>query len=400
MVKEWIKISDLLFFQEGPGVRNTQYTQSGVKLLNVANLVNGKVDLSTSDRYISEDEAYGRYKHFLCDDGDFIIASSGIKVEYFDRKMGFVDSSMLPLCMNTSTIRFKVIDSKRLNIKYFMYYLKSIHFKQQLSKFITGSAQLNFGPSHLKKMNMPLVSLKEQNVIVEKLSKVELLLDKYNGEIKLLDELIKARFVEMFGDPVTNDMLWNTDVLKDICTKIGSGSTPRGGKESYIDEGISLIRSMNVHNAYFEYKDLAHITIDQAEKLNNVVVEHDDLLFNITGASVARCCVVPSDVLPARVNQHVCILRCREKINPIFLQGLLVNENYQGKLLQIAKSGATREAINKQQLESLEIMIPPLELQNQFASFVEEIDKSRYRIQKSLEASQELFDSLMQEYFG
>ena len=399
-MKEWIKISDLLFFQEGPGVRNTQYTQSGVKLLNVANLVNGKVDLSTSDRYISEDEAYGRYKHFLCDDGDFIIASSGIKVEYFDRKMGFVDSSMLPLCMNTSTIRFKVIDSKRLNIKYFMYYLKSIHFKQQLSKFITGSAQLNFGPSHLKKMNMPLVSLKEQNVIVEKLSKVELLLDKYNGEIKLLDELIKARFVEMFGDPVTNDMLWNTDVLKDICTKIGSGSTPRGGKESYIDEGISLIRSMNVHNAYFEYKDLAHITIDQAKKLNNVVVEHDDLLFNITGASVARCCVVPSDVLPARVNQHVCILRCREKINPIFLQGLLVNENYQGKLLQIAKSGATREAINKQQLESLEIMIPPLELQNQFASFVEEIDKSRYRIQKSLEASQELFDSLMQEYFG
>lgn len=399
-MKEWIKISDLLFFQEGPGVRNTQYTQSGVKLLNVANLVNGKVDLSTSDRYISEDEAYGRYKHFLCDDGDFIIASSGIKVEYFDRKMGFVDSSMLPLCMNTSTIRFKVIDSKRLNIKYYMYYLKSIHFKQQLSKFITGSAQLNFGPSHLKKMNMPLVSRKEQNVIVEKLSKVELLLDKYNGEIKLLDELIKARFVEMFGDPVKNDMLWNTDVLKDICTKIGSGSTPRGGKESYIDEGISLIRSMNVHNAYFEYKDLAHITIDQAEKLNNVVVEHDDLLFNITGASVARCCVVPSDVLPARVNQHVCILRCREKINPIFLQGLLVNENYQGKLLQIAKSGATREAINKQQLESLEIMIPPLELQNQFASFVEEIDKSRYRIQKSLEASQELFDSLMQEYFG
>ena len=378
-VKEWIKISDLLFFQEGPGVRNTQYTQSGVKLLNVANLVNGKVDLSTSDRYISEDEAYGRYKHFLCDDGDFIIASSGIKVEYFDRKMGFVDSSMLPLCMNTSTIRFKVIDSKRLNIKYFMYYLKSIHFKQQLSKFITGSAQLNFGPSHLKKMNMPLVSLKEQNDIVEKLSKVELLLDKYNGEIKLLDELIKARFVEMFGDPVTNDMLWNTDVLKDICTKIGSGSTPRGGKESYIDEGISLIRSMNVHNAYFEYKDLAHITLDQAEKLNNVVVEHDDLLFNITGASVARCCVVPSDVLPARVNQHVCILRCREKINPIFLQELLVNENYQGKLLQIAKSGATREAINKQQLESLEIMIPPLELQNQFASFVQEIDKSRLR---------------------
>ena len=76
MEKIWINIPDVLFFQEGPGVRNTQYTTEGVKLLNVANLVDGKVDLSKSDRYISEDEAYGKYKHFLCDAGDFVIASS------------------------------------------------------------------------------------------------------------------------------------------------------------------------------------------------------------------------------------------------------------------------------------------------------------------------------------
>ena len=75
MKKIWVKIPEVLFFQEGPGVRNTQYTNEGVKLLNVANLVDGKVDLSTSDRYISEDEAYGKYSHFLCDDGDFIVES-------------------------------------------------------------------------------------------------------------------------------------------------------------------------------------------------------------------------------------------------------------------------------------------------------------------------------------
>ena len=159
MEKTWVNISNVLFFQEGPGVRNTQYTTEGVKLLNVANLVDGKVDLSTSDRYISEDEAYGKYKHFLCDAGDFIIASSGIKVEYIDKKMGFVDESMLPLCMNTSTIRFKVLDDNQLRIRYFMYYLKSQHFRNQLFKQITGSAQLNYGPSHLKKMIMPLINL-------------------------------------------------------------------------------------------------------------------------------------------------------------------------------------------------------------------------------------------------
>ena len=312
--------------------------------------------------------------------------------------LGEVGILKIDACTNQAIAGLSLKEDSNILKEYLYYYLKSK--KKDVNNLGRGVAQNNINLSLLRKFKIPVIPLCQQKKIIEVLDNVSSTINNYERELALLDELVKARFVEMFGDPVTNDMLWNTDVLKDICTKIGSGSTPRGGKESYIDEGISLIRSMNVHNAYFEYKDLAHITLDQAEKLNNVVVEHDDLLFNITGASVARCCVVPSDVLPARVNQHVCILRCREKINPIFLQGLLVNENYQGKLLQIAKSGATREAINKQQLESLEIMIPPLELQNQFASFVQEIDKSRSRIQKSLEASQELFDSLMQEYFG
>lgn len=270
----------------------------------------------------------------------------------------------------------RIIANSNVNEEYLRFYLKrALKLIESKTSFVTVK---HLSAKELNGLKLNLPCMEDQQCISKQLSILELVIRKNKKVLELFDELVKARFVEMFGDPVTNDMLWNTDVLKDICTKIGSGSTPRGGKESYIDEGISLIRSMNVHNAYFEYKDLAHITLDQAEKLNNVVVEHDDLLFNITGASVARCCVVPSDVLPARVNQHVCILRCREKINPIFLQELLVNENYQGKLLQIAKSGATREAINKQQLESLEIMLPPLELQNQFASFVEEIDKSQF----------------------
>src|SRR5690625_5399460 len=111
-------------YQEGPGVRKRQYKQDGVKLLNVANLQKGKVDLSTSERYISKEEAYGRYEHFLVDEGDLIIASSGIQISYFEEKMGFITKKHLPLCMNTSTIRFKTLNEKILNIRYFMYLLK------------------------------------------------------------------------------------------------------------------------------------------------------------------------------------------------------------------------------------------------------------------------------------
>lgn len=375
-MKEWIKISDLLFFQEGPGVRNTQYTQSGVKLLNVANLVNGKVDLSTSDRYISEDEAYGRYKHFLCDDGDFIIASSGIKVEYFDRKMGFVDSSMLPLCMNTSTIRFKVIDSKRLNIKYFMYYLKSIHFKQQLSKFITGSAQLNFGPSHLKKMNMPLVSLKEQNDIVEKLSKVELLLDKYNGEIKLLDELIKARFVEMFGDVGMGLFNYQTCKLGDVA-KVGSSH--RVFTTEFVESGIPFYRGTEIGELANGKKPINPYYISEEHYKRLAEDETKPLIGDLLMPSICNkgqvWMVDSEEPFYYKDGRVLCISPNKEVFNSRFLQYFMREKT----LVEYPKigSGSTFAEFKIFLLKDMDVLVPPLELQNQFASFVEEIDKSR-----------------------
>lgn len=169
------------------------------------------------------------------------------------------------------------------------------------------------------------------------------------------------------------------DKLKNVTSKIGSGATPRGGKESYQDEGISLIRSMNIHDGEFEYKDLAHITDDQAEQLSNVVVELHDVFINITGASVARSCVVPDDVLPARVNQHVCIIRCLgDKLNYTFASNMFLNSSFKAALLAIGESGgATRQAITKQQLENLEVILPPIELQNCFADFTKRVDKSK-----------------------
>ena len=190
----------------------------------------------------------------------------------------------------------------------------------------------------------------------------------------------QSRFIEMFGDPVSNTLGWKHAILREATSKIGSGATPRGGKESYQSEGITLIRSMNVHDGRFEYKDLAHITDTQAAQLDNVIVEENDVFINITGASVARSCIVPSDVLPARVNQHVAIVRCIPNLlHPIFANCMFLNDRFKRKLLDIGESGgATRQAITKQQLETLTVILPPLELQQQFAAFVAQTDKSKY----------------------
>ena len=153
---------------------------------------------------------------------------------------------------------------------------------------------------------------------------------------------------------------WKSLRIGDVCIKIGSGATPRGGKEVYLKEGpFSLIRSQNIHNDHFSRDGLAFISEKQATELNNAEVLHDDVLLNITGDSVARACQVPPDVLPARVNQHVAIIRPdSRKLTPRFLRYFLVTPDSQTKLLSWAGSGGTRNALTKGMIESLEVQAP------------------------------------------
>ncbi|MFG6360548.1 restriction endonuclease subunit S [Taurinivorans muris] len=266
----------------------------------------------------------------------------------------------------------------------------------------TGSTFKAINKQILFDLKIPLPPLEEQEKIAMVLDKVSELIEKREQQLAKLDELIKSRFVEMFGDPVTNSNDWNKEQLKNITKKIGSGSTPKGGKGSYYTEGISLIRSLNVHNGKFEYKDLAYIDELQAKQLNNVMVEEQDVLFNITGASVARSCIVPKNLLPARVNQHVTIIRCNlEQLNPIFLNQQLLNASYQNFLIFLGESnGATRQALTKEQIENFFVIVPPLELQNQFAEFVEQTEKIKVAINSSLDKLKILKKALMQRFFG
>lgn len=159
-----------LWFQEGPGVRNFQFTESGVKLFNGTNIQFNNITLSNTTTHISEEEAFGAYKHFLVDAGDLLIACSGISVDRFDEKIAFVGEEHLPLCMNTSTMRFKSIDSNVVDIRYFQYFMQSNLFKNQIRRQATGSAQLNFGPSHVAKCFVVLPSFQEQQKIASLLS--------------------------------------------------------------------------------------------------------------------------------------------------------------------------------------------------------------------------------------
>ncbi|MBS9445188.1 restriction endonuclease subunit S [Xylella fastidiosa] len=167
---------------------------------------------------------------------------------------------------------------------------------------------------------------------------------------------------------------WQHIQLAKVCLKIGSGATPRGGKDTYGGGNIALIRSQNIYNNGFTREGLAYINDLQAHDLRNVVVEKNDVLLNITG-SVARCCQVDPDVLPARVNQHVAIIRTQpDMLDARFLRYVLISPSMQGLLLAFASAGATRDALTKSMIESLLIQTPPIEEQHAIAKILGTLD--------------------------
>ncbi|MBO5706299.1 MAG: restriction endonuclease subunit S [Bacteroidaceae bacterium] len=194
---------------------------------------------------------------------------------------------------------------------------------------------------------------------------------------------------------------WKKVKLGDCCLKIGSGSTPKGGSTVYVESGTSFIRSQNVYNLSFDYNGLTHITEEAANKLKGVTVFDEDILLNITGDSVARTCIVPNDVLPARVNQHVAIVRVdRKKMNGRFLNYYLASPRMQAYMLSLAVGkGASRNAMTKQMIENFEVPCPPLDTQQRIATILSYYDSLIENYQKQIKLLEESAQRLYKEWF-
>lgn len=191
---------------------------------------------------------------------------------------------------------------------------------------------------------------------------------------------------------------WKEIELGEVTTKIGSGATPRGGSNAYKEEGISLIRSQNVLDLQFSTDGLAFIDEDQAHALKNVVVEEKDILLNITGDSVARACMVPNSFLPARVNQHVSIIRAdRNKAVPKYLLYNLIAQKEE--LLMQSEIGATRKAITKGMLEQFELKLPKLPEQTAIASVLSSLDDKIDLLHRQNQTLEQMAETLFREWF-
>jgi len=187
-------LTDHVFFQEGPGLRDWQWTGSGMKVINGRNiLVDGTLDLSNTDRYISLEEFDSRYSYFAVEDGDTVVTSSGTI-----GKVGRIHRHHLPVMMNTSVIRFHPLPGAELDADFLFSFLRSSLFQEQAASFAIGAAQPNFGPAHLKQMKMPIPPLSTQRKIAAILSAYDDLIENNLGRIKILEEMAQNLYREWF----------------------------------------------------------------------------------------------------------------------------------------------------------------------------------------------------------
>ncbi|MEQ1412666.1 restriction endonuclease subunit S [Acinetobacter indicus] len=202
----------------------------------------------------------------------------------------------------------------------------------------------------------------------------------------------KLRFKEFSGD-------WSNKKIGNIASKVGSGSTPRGGSEAYTDHGVIFIRSQNVNNDQLLLNDVAYIPEETHLKMSGSKVIANDILLNITGASIGRSCVVPHDFTEANVNQHVCIIRTPND-DPIFVQSFLSSENGQNAI-QSKQAGGGREGLNFQAIRSIDFYFPPSKQeQTKIATFLTAVDEKISQLSQKLHLLGQYKQGMMQKLFS
>jgi type I restriction enzyme S subunit len=380
-----VDFSEVIDFLEGPGVRNWQFTDSGIKLINIRNLVNDKINLENTTNHLSEEEVSKKYNHFLLKEGDYIMASSGVTWG----KIAEVKKEHLPLCLNTSIIKLrpKYDDFEK---KYLWYFIKSNIFTKQIDKIITGSAQPNFGPSHLKKVKIPLPPLPQQQKIANILDAVDALRQNDKAMIAKYDELTQSLFLDMFGDPVSNPKGWEMVELKSLCS-----FKKKSIKPDDIVQGENYVALDSIEKVTGKITTLYNV--DKGElKSNKFWFDNSYILYGKLRPYLNKVAlpyfegVCSTDIIP--------IQPIKNMSNRFFISSILRHSSFVA-FADERSSGANLPRISPSEVEKYLTIKPPFKLQNQFAECVAAIEAQKAVAQASLAKSEELFNSLLQKAF-
>lgn len=297
-----------------------------------------------------------------------------------------------------------LICSDEICNEYLYWYLKSK--KEYLNSLGRGATFKEISKKIVENIEIKLPEIEQQRKIVNKLKEVDKIIQQRKCQSRLLDGMVQSRFVEMFGDPVKNPLEWKVKKLKELSIQINSGNTPKGGAQVYVEKGITFFRSQNVWKDRLELEDIVYIDEQTHESMKRSSLKHGDILMTKTGrintenSSLGRAALYMGKDDKANINGHVYFIRLKPEVNNKFILRILVSKEYRDLIRNVCVGGIDKRQLNKNHIENFPIICPPKRMIDSYISFVQQVNKSKFEVQKSLEKTQLLFDSLMQEYFG
>ncbi len=381
-----VALKDVVYFQEGPGLRNWQYGTSGIPFLNIRTIrEDGTIDKSLC-QFVKREEFEGKYEHFLLDDKDFVVSSSGTL-----GKLAEIRKQDLPLMLNTSVIRFRPIDYSVLDRVYLKWFIKSSLYIRQIQKASTGTAIKNYGPSHLKKMVIPLPPLEEQKRIAKILDKADEIRRKRKESIRLTDELLRSTFLDMFGDPVINPKGWEVVNISKIA-EVKTGKTPSRKDPSNYGGNIKWIKTTEVRQNIIEDTE-EYLTEKGASQMT--IFPKNSIIVAMYGQGITRGRTALLGT-SSTTNQACAVILPSNNYSAIYLWTLLIM-SYQ-QLRELGRGG-NQPNLNLSMVKNFSIPLPPLDKQKYFEKVQSKIKLQKHHIKQSLQESENLFNSLLQKAF-
>jgi len=379
---EMVRLGDVCTVVTGttPSTNNPALWDGNVKWVTPAELSDDSYIIYDTERHISKNAGLRSMPN-----GTVLLSSRA--------PIGKVAIAGAEMCCNQG---FKnLICSERIYNKYLYRILKSK--TEYLNSLGRGATFKEISKGIVENIEIPLPPFDEQQRISDIFNSVSILISQRKQQIEQLDLLVKSRFVEVFGDPVTNPMGWEIGTIRDVVHEVKYGTSRpavEGGRYKYL-------RMNNItYGGQLDLTGLKYIDIPDSEE-EKCVVQKGDVLFNRTNSKelVGKTCVYELDE-PMIIAGYIIRVRTNEKVLPLYLSTVLNSDYGKATLRAMCKSIIGQANINAQELQGICIAIPPIPLQNAFADFVHQTDKSKFEIQQGLKQLELQYSALMQQYFG
>ena len=388
-----VRLGDVCHILNGYAFRSEKYVCSGVRIIRIANVQKGYVEDSSPVFYPLDNNELYKYELF---EDDLLMSLTGNV-----GRVALLQKEFLPAVLSQRVACLRIKDETVIGKRFLFNFLNSDYFETKCIESSKGVAQKNMSTEWLKNYKVPLFSFEEQEKISSELDKISHLITLRKRQLSKLDELVKSRFVEMFGDTFSNPMGWPSKTFEEAGKRLSDGPFGSNLKSShYSDSGIRVIRLGNIGVGKFIDEDRAFIPREHYEKLKKYTCRAGEIVIGTLGDPNLRACLVPANIDVA-VNKSDCVhyLPKKELLDEQYVCWYL-NAPGTLKLATSMIHGQTRSRVSSGQIARMPIRIPPLALQREFAAFVEKVDKLEFKAKASLEKLETLKKAMMQKYFN